>query len=56
MHILIPVNLPSFSRACDRGVISNRAGAQLASALLQDLNIISPDNQAAVIDKSKICS
>lgn len=50
----LPVNLPSFSRACDRRAISNRAGAQLASALLQDLNIISPDNQAAVIDKSKI--
>lgn len=50
----LPENLPSFSRACDRRAISNRAGAQLASALLQDLNIVTPDNQAAVIDKSKV--
>ncbi|CAG9838594.1 unnamed protein product [Diabrotica balteata] len=43
-----------YRRACDRRSISNRAGAQLASALLQDLNLISPENQAAVIDKFKI--
>ncbi|XP_050508651.1 uncharacterized protein LOC126885902 [Diabrotica virgifera virgifera] len=50
----LPVNLSLFYRACDRRGISNRAGAQLVSALLQDLNVISPENQAAVIDKSKI--
>lgn len=50
----LPVNLPYFSRACDRRAISNRAGAQLASALLQDLNVVTPENQAAVIDKSKV--
>lgn len=50
----LPVSLPSFSRACDRRAISNRAGAQLASALLQDLNVVTSENQAAVIDKSKV--
>lgn len=50
----LPVNQPNFSRACDRRAISNRAGAQLASALLQDLNVVTPKNQAAVIDKSKV--
>ena len=50
----LPENLPSFSRACDRTAISSRAGAQLASALLQDLNVVTPENQAAVIDKSKV--
>lgn len=50
----LPVNLPSFSRACDRRAISNRARAQLASALLHDLNVVTPENQVAVIDKSKV--
>lgn len=50
----LPEHLPSFSRACDRRAISNRAGAQLASALLQDLNVVTPDNHTAVIDKSKV--
>ncbi|CAG9830230.1 unnamed protein product [Diabrotica balteata] len=42
------------SRACDCRGISNRAGAQLASPLLKNLNVTSPENQAAVIDKYKI--
>lgn len=50
----LPENLPSFSRACDCRAISSRAGAQLASALSQDLNIVTPENQAAVIDKSMV--
>lgn len=43
-----------FSRACDRRGISSRAGAQLATALLCDLNVVTAVNQEAVIDKSKV--
>lgn len=50
----LPKTLPLFSRACDRRAISSRAGAQLATALLKDLNVVNCENQTAVVDKSKI--
>lgn len=50
----LPQRLSLFSRACDRRGISSRAGAQLATALLRDLNVVTAENQEAVIDKSKV--
>lgn len=50
----LPQRLSLFSRACDRRGISSRAGAQLATALLCDLNVVTAENQEAVIDKSKV--
>lgn len=50
----LPQCLSLFSRACDRKGISSRAGAQLATALLRDLNVVTSENQEALIDKSKI--
>lgn len=43
-----------FSQACDRRGIFSRAGGQLATALLLDLNVVTAENQEAVIDKSKL--
>lgn len=46
--------LPTLARECDRHGISDRAAAAIASAVLQDFGLISPDDSQNVIDKSKI--
>lgn len=46
--------LGAFSETCDRHGISDRSAAALASAVLQDVGIITPDNLSKVIDRSKV--
>src|SRR6218665_3268610 len=46
--------LGAFSETCDLHGISDRSAAALASAVLQDVDIITPDNLSKVIDRSKV--
>lgn len=48
------ISLPSLAIACDRTGVSDRAAAIIASSALQDLGIITKDNPAEVIDRSKL--
>jgi len=48
------VSLPSLAEACDRTGVSNRSAAIIASAVLEDMKIISKDDFSKVIDKSKV--
>jgi hypothetical protein len=47
-------DLPTLARACDRHGVSDRAAAALASAVLQDFGLISPEDSKNVVDKNKI--
>ena len=40
---------------CDRYQISDRAGAAIANAVLQDYGIITPDEDSLIIDRNKLC-
>lgn len=46
--------LPAFARACDRHAVSDRAASALASALLDDLGIVTETETKNVIDRSKV--
>ena len=46
--------LPKLARMCDRYGISDRAGAAIANAVLQDYGIIAKHNPRDVIDRSKL--
>ena len=46
--------LPSLALACDRVGVSSRGAAIIACAVLEDMNIISEEDQSKVIDKNKI--
>lgn len=48
------LNLPSLALACDRTGVSDRAAAIIASSVLKDVGIISPNNTSSVIDHSKL--
>ena len=48
------LSLPSLAMACDRTGVSNRGAAILASAVLEDLKIITKEDKSKVIDKTKI--
>lgn len=48
------VRLPSLAKACDRTGVSDRAAAIIASSVLQDMGIVSPNDTSKVIDRSKI--
>jgi hypothetical protein len=47
-------SLPKLARECDRWGVSDRSAAAIASAVLQDVGLISQDDSALVIDRSKI--
>jgi hypothetical protein len=47
-------NLPSLAAACDRTGISDRSGAFIASCVLHDFGLISPENTTKIIDRSKV--
>jgi hypothetical protein len=46
--------LNNTAMACDRHAISDRAAAEIASAVLQDYGIVNSDDCSQVIDRSKI--
>ena len=48
------VNLSSFSLACDRTGVSDRAASIIASSVLADFGVINEDDQSEVIDRSKV--
>jgi len=48
------LKLPALAMACDRTGISNRSAATIASAILQDVGIISIDTKKNVIDRMKV--
>lgn len=48
------VNINKLAVVCDRTGISDRAAAMLSSAVLQDVGIITLEDQSKVIDRSKI--
>lgn len=48
------LNLPSLALACDRTGVSDRAAAIIASSVLKDVGIISPNDPSRVIDRSKL--
>lgn len=47
-------DLPIVARTLDRYSISDRAGAAIVSAVLQDVGLISQNNMSNVVDRSKI--
>ena len=51
---LMTVRLPSLAKACDRTGVSDRAAAIIASSVLQDMGIVSPNDTSKVIDRSRI--
>lgn len=48
------MKLPSVASICDRTGISDRAAATIASAVLQDVGIVTTSDSSKVIDKNKI--
>lgn len=48
------LKLPALAMACDRTGISDRSAATIASAVLQDVGIISIDTKKNVIDRMKV--
>lgn len=46
--------LPALARTSDRYGLSDRAAAAVASAVLQDLSVVIPDDSSHVIDRSKL--
>lgn len=48
------LKLPALSLACDRSGISDRNTATIASAILQDVGIISVDTKISVVDRMKV--
>ena len=48
------VALPTVARICDQYGISDRSAAAVASAVLQDIGIITADEKSMIIDKNKI--
>jgi len=48
------VKLPNFAQAIARARVSKRQAARLASSLLENLGMVSPENTDSVIDPSKV--
>lgn len=48
------ISLSKLAKACDRTGVSDRTAAIIASAVLEDLKIITPDDSTKIIDRSKI--
>ena len=48
--------LTNTAKACDRYLVSNRAGAAVASGVLEDYGIITDDDQSQVIGPTKIAN
>ena len=48
------IKLPALSETCDRYAISDRSAAAISSAVLQDIGVITNEDKARVIDRSKI--
>lgn len=48
------LKLPALAMVCDRTGISDRSAATIASAILQDVGIISIDTKKNVIDRMKV--
>lgn len=48
------LKLPALAMACDRTGISDRSAATIASAILQDVGIISIDTKNNVVDRMKV--
>ena len=46
--------LPALAAACDWHGVSDRAAASLATAVLEDMQIISESNLSQVIDRCKV--
>ncbi|CAH1110389.1 unnamed protein product [Psylliodes chrysocephalus] len=47
-------SLPNLARECDRWGLSDRGAATVSSALLQDLGVLTKDDNSSVIDYSKV--
>jgi hypothetical protein len=48
------IQLPTVARECDRWGISDRSAAAVATAVLQDIGIVSENDTSNVVDRSKI--
>ena len=48
------LSLPTLATVCDRHGVSDRAAASLATAVLQDMQVINQGNKSQVIDRSKV--
>nr|CAH7763285.1 unnamed protein product [Callosobruchus chinensis] len=48
------LKLPTLARTCDQFGVSDRAAAAIASAVLQDVGIVTEENLTNVIDKNKV--
>ena len=46
--------LTALALACERHGISDRAAATIASAVLQDIGIVTETNRSSVIDRNKV--
>lgn len=50
----ITIEFPALAKAIDRAGLSSRKGALIASAVLEDVGLISKNDKSYVIDKSKL--
>ena len=48
------LSLPTLATACDRHGVSDQAAAFLATAVLQDMQVVNQGNKSQVIDRSKV--
>ncbi|KAK4874543.1 hypothetical protein RN001_013903 [Aquatica leii] len=48
------LQLPTLARVCDQFGISNRSAAAIASAVLQNVGIITREDSPNIIDKNKV--
>lgn len=48
------IQLTAFAKTCDRHGISDRSAAALASAVLHDVGIVTPEDPSKIIDRSKV--
>lgn len=48
------IRLTTFAKTCDRHGISDRSAAALASAVLDDIGIVTPEDRSKIIDRSKV--
>ncbi|KAK4879073.1 hypothetical protein RN001_007219 [Aquatica leii] len=44
----------TFAKTCDRHGISDRSAAALASAVLNDIGVVTPEDSSQIVDRSKV--
>src|SRR5277367_1945394 len=54
LKLQMRVCLSNFARECDRHGVSDRCAASLATAVLQDVGVVSESDRSKIVDKCKV--